>query len=117
MFKFRALSEPAALIAGLVGETLSVCIDDRRRVFATTTPAANLLAFWNLDSAELIKAHRIPAARGVTLTRDRASYVVSCGMPTEQMVLLDAGSLEPRPQQHLVRTLMTGSHIISHSLG
>jgi hypothetical protein len=116
MFRFRTLTEPGSLIGRLAGETLSVCIDDRHRVFATTTPAAGVLAFWNLDSGKLIRTHSLPAPRGVTLTRDRTSYVVSCGMPVEEMVLVDARTLERRPQQHLAHTLMTGSHIISHSL-
>ena len=50
---FETVASPQEVIARMVGESLSLCIDEGRRVVAVTNPDGNIVTFWDLDGKRL----------------------------------------------------------------
>jgi len=113
----HTLTEPAKLINRLYDESLSVCIHEKNNIVATTTPAGNLLSFWNLDSGELLHYYILQNPRGVELTLDGKYFVVSYGQgePQEAMMLISSDTLEHVSGFDLTHTGITGSHLTAYS--
>lgn len=101
--------QPPDVVSRMLGESLSVCIHPGTRLVAVTNPYGNLLSFWSLDGG-LVEARELPNVRGVALTLDRRSYVVSFG-PAAGLGLLDAASREPVVERDPGRGRFSGSHI------
>ncbi|MCB1743769.1 MAG: DUF1513 domain-containing protein [Gammaproteobacteria bacterium] len=116
--EFRTLSRPKAVVDRLLGETLSVCIHEPTRTVAATTPAGNLLSFWDLDSGTLLRYYELPNPRGVSLGVDGEHFVVSFGLgdPPEALCLISAASLDKVDGFDLSPTGITGSHLTLHVL-
>lgn len=115
---FRTLTEPSGITGSLRGESLSVCIHRPTGVVGATTPAGNLLTFWDMNSGRLKRHYRLPNPRGIELTRDGDHFAVSYGMgnPPEALCLLDAVTLEKVDGYDLAPTGITGSHLLSYTL-
>lgn len=77
--------------ASLKSETLSLCIDEKRHVVATTSPAGNSVTFWNLKTGDLISSLELASPRGIVMTADQRYYVISYGK-TADLVLVDANT-------------------------
>jgi hypothetical protein len=116
--EFRTLREPAEVITRLLGETLSVCIHEATNVVGATTPAGNLLTFWDLGTGRLLRYYLLQNPRGIELTQDGEHFLVSYGFgkPPEALCLFSARSLERIPGYDLAPTGITGSHLISYTL-
>ena len=95
----------------MIGESLSLCIDERRRVVGVTNPDGNIVTFWDLDQKRLVKHLDLPAPRGITRTLDGRSLVLSYGQGT--LVLLDPETLAPRPAPVVATSTLSGSHIFN----
>lgn len=113
--EFTTLSSPQDVVGRMFGETLSLCIDEQRRIVAATTPIANLLTFWNLDTGELVRHYAAHNPRGISLSLDRRHYVLSYEKPP-QLSLLSTETLEQVGGADLMQTGMSGSHILNYSL-
>ena len=113
--EFRTMASPSDVVERLFGETLSLCIDEQRRIVAATTPIANLLTFWNLDTGELVRHYAAHNPRGISLSLDRRHYVLSYEKPP-QLSLLSTETLEQVGGADLMQTGMSGSHILNYSL-
>ena len=114
---FRTIGEPAGFIQSLVGETLSTVINERSRRFATTTPLADTLAFWNLDDGSLARAEYLPQPKGVAMRADGSAYVVSYTYRERALVgQWSARTLRRLPQFDLLDTFISGSHLVRHAL-
>jgi hypothetical protein len=116
--EFLTLKEPADILKRLLGETLSVCIHEPTGVVGATTPAGDLLTFWDLNNGELLRYYELQNPRGIELSRDGEHFVVSfgAGNPPEALSIYDAGSLEKLAGYDLAPTGITGSHLFSYSL-
>lgn len=114
--EMETLTEPAQLPRDLRGEALSVAIHDEAGVATVTHPDSNLVTFWSLRERTLIKTLHLHKPRGVTLTRDRKSFVISGG---EQASLLKVpvATLVPDAQPMIALSYMTGSHIYNWTSG
>jgi hypothetical protein len=113
---FSAIREPSSLTASMLGESLSVCIDENNRVAAVTTPAANLVSFWNLDSGELLHNIEVPMPRGITLTQNGQYYALSYGQSEQERIVSLLHTDDFRPVAgHDMYAHMAGSHIFSYS--
>jgi hypothetical protein len=114
----HTLDEPEDIVQRLQGETLSVCIHETSGVVGATTPAGNLLTFWDLDSGKLLRHVELQNPRGIELSRDGAHFVVSYGFgaPPEALCLFSADSLERIPGYDIAATGITGSHLFSYTL-
>jgi len=111
----ETLQEPADVIAGMLGETLSVAIDDSRHSFATTTPQGDMLAFWDLKTGKLKRAERVPQPKGIVLTPDLRHYVVSYTYRGRALMgFWSAETLRRIPELDLLDTYISGSHLFNH---
>lgn len=108
---FETVASPQEVIARMVGESLSLCIDEGRRVVAVTNPDGNLVTVWDLDGKRLVKHLDLPAPRGLARTQDGGSVALSYGQGT--LVLLDAETLTPSLTPVVASSTLSGSHIFS----
>jgi uncharacterized protein len=93
----------------LKSETLSLCIDEIRGTIAATSPAGNLVTFWNLHSGDLISKLELPNPRGIVMTADHSCYAISSGQDAE-LVLVSAETRTP-VGTHIPRAGYSGSHL------
>jgi len=112
---FTTVASPSDVVERMFGETLSLCIDERRRIVAATTPIANLVTFWNLETGELVRHYAAHNPRGINLSLDGRFFVLSYEKPP-QLSLLSTETLEHVGGADLINTGMSGSHIVSYSL-
>jgi len=112
-----ALDTPPAVVDRLFGETLSVCIDGRRQVFAATTPMGNCVTFWDLEHGSLLRRVALPEPKGVALTLNGSHYVISYNYEGRSLLgLWHADTLERDPAFDLIDTYISGSHLVCHDL-
>ncbi len=108
----RVRREPAEVAARMTGESLSVEAHEPTGVAAVTHSLGTMVSFWSLERLDLVKTIELPRARGVTLTRDGRSFIVSYGVTTE-ITLVDAATLEPVPGSGLSQSFISGSHVFN----
>lgn len=113
--QLRTMSKPGDVTSQLIGETLSVCIDEHHGVVAATTPLANSLTFWDMASTKFLQHISAVNPRGVALTQNGRFFIVSYGKPP-QISLLSSDSLTKAANPDLQLTGMSGSHILSYNL-
>jgi hypothetical protein len=105
--------EPRELTDAMYGETLSVAIHGPTRVVGVTTPLADVVSFWHLDTGALVKKLRVPNPRGIALSLDGTRFVICFGQPP-RAACVEAASLVPSDEPGNQRghlSLVTGSHI------
>ena len=110
---FATLTEPRDVMARMVGETLSLCIDERSSVVAATNPDGNLVTFWDLISRRYVKHLDLPAPRGLTRTLDGEYFVLSYGRESGILTLVSPATLEPVPLHRVDRAPVSGSHLFT----
>jgi hypothetical protein len=103
------VQQPAATVAGMLGETLSIALHEPSGVVAVTNPEGDLLTFWSVRSGELVRAMTLPAPRGVALSLDGTEFWVTIAKPP-QLLRLSATTLEPLGPAY-PHALASGSHI------
>jgi hypothetical protein len=109
--KPERMKKPDKVTRRMLGESLSVCIDAKRRTTACTNPAGDLLTFWDLDERKLRRAVDLEFPRGVALTLDGDAFVVTHGKHAT-LSLFDATSLEPLADASDYGTMrFSGSHV------
>lgn len=108
---FETMSRPQEVVQRMIGESLSLCIDEGRRVVGVTNPDGNIVTFWDLDGKRLVKHLDLPAPRGIARTLDGESLVLSYGQGT--LALLDPETLTPRPTPVVASSTLSGSHIFN----
>lgn len=112
----HTLSDPPAVVQEMLGEALSVSIQDERGVVAVTHPDGNLVTFWSLRDRALLKTLRVTKPRGVTLTRDHRAFIVSAG-DQASLLRVPVDTLEPDAQPLIALSFMTGSHLYNWKAG
>lgn len=109
----RCIDAPAAVVADMLGETLSVVIAGD--LVAATNPAGNHLGLWRLDGTH-VTSLRIPMPRGLTVTADGRELIVGFGA-TGKLARIDLArgraSDDPGNRDGL-QAGTTGSHLFSH---
>jgi hypothetical protein len=99
----------------MLGETLSVALDETRDLVAATNPLGDLLSFWRVDGTSR-GAMSVRAPRGVALTLDRAWLLVShLTERAPRITALDANTLSPTGF-YVDPSFVTGSHLTVHHL-
>jgi hypothetical protein len=109
--RFATMSEPAEVIGRMVGESLSLCIEEKTGVVGVTNPDGNIVTFWDLAQERLVKKLDLPAPRGIAQTLDGEHLVLSYGAGT--LTLLDPRRLEPVPERRIEKSMLSGSHIVA----
>ncbi|MBK8206809.1 MAG: DUF1513 domain-containing protein [Planctomycetes bacterium] len=113
--KMTHASEPADTINKMLGETLSVVIHPERGIAGATNPAGNIVTFWDIKQAKLLKSFELTIARGIALTLDKRHFVVSYGTESD-IVMIRADDLTPVEASRFKPSLVTGSHFITYDL-
>ncbi len=105
---------PGNILNKMVGETLSVCIDNLRNIAAATTPDAGRITFWDLETQQLVHTIKVTHPRGVTMTLDKKNYIFSYDKPDSKLGMVNAETFEP-VQGYDVDIAITGSHLATYS--
>ncbi|MET0553897.1 MAG: DUF1513 domain-containing protein [Vicinamibacteria bacterium] len=108
---FETMDRPQEVVGRMAGESLSLCIDEARRVVAVTNPDGNIVTFWDLDGKRLVKHLDLPAPRGLARTVDGGSVALSYGQGT--LALLDPETMTLAPTPVVASSTLSGSHIFS----
>jgi uncharacterized protein len=110
----ETISSPNEIVSSMTGEALSVIVHDSKNIAAVTHPDGNMITFWSVLDRRLLKHIKIDKPRGVTLTTDEKSFVVSYGTNTNIM-LIDISTLATKTDESMTMTYMSGSHIYNWS--
>ena len=109
------MSAPEDITNQMLGETLSVVIHDERGVVGATTPAGDIVTFWDIRQGKLLKGYNLPMARGISLTLDRKHFVVTYGAETS-VVMIRADDLSLVAESRFSPSGISGSHTIVYDL-
>ncbi len=110
------VTKPNKVIQRMLGETLSVEINEEQRIVLATHPLGDCVSVWKLDDVAFIETLELRGPRGVATTLDGEWYVVS--HLTENNVRLTALSVSTRKPigVHVEPSFTTGSHLFVHDL-
>ncbi len=109
-----SMMQPEAVIKQMTGEALSIAIDEKHNIAAITHPDANMITFWSIDKRELQKAMSVPNPRGVTLSLDGRSFIVSYAINTS-LVLINTKKLTASSDSIMQPSYISGPHIYNWS--
>lgn len=109
------MANPRDVTNQMLGETLSLVIHDELNIAGATTPAGNVVTFWDVKTNTLLKKLDLPMARGIALTLDKKYFAVTYGAKSE-LVLVRAKDQRIVEESRIAPTLLTGSHAISYDL-
>lgn len=112
--KMQSIDNPEKVTQRMQGEALSVAVHEKAGIVAVTHPDGGMVTFWSLRNRTLIKTLEIPYPRGVELTVDETSFVVSYG-PTANLVRISVDTLQPDESSVIESSFITGSHIYNWS--
>lgn len=110
------VQRPEEVVRRMLGETLSVVIDEEARVVLATHPLGNCISIWRLDDAEFLGKLELAGPRGVTLSLDRAWYLVSHLAGRSVRVSAFAAKTYEPIGFHVDPSFITGSHVMVHAL-
>ena len=99
------------IVKKMKAETLSVAIHEPTMTVGATTPAGNLVTFWEFKTGRLIKAFDgdFKKPRGISVTLDGRYFVLTHDEKTN-LILIDAQTLEPVSELKVETSYMAGSH-------
>lgn len=109
-----SMTQPEMVINKLTGEALSIAIDERHNIAAITHPEANMITFWSIDKRELKKAMSVPSPRGITLSLNEKSFIVSYNADTS-LILIDTKNLTADTESIMQPSFISGEHIYNWS--
>lgn len=113
--KLSTMSEPKDLTSRMLGETLSLAIHEPTNVVMATTPMGHVVTCWNLKTQKLVKSFELPHPRGVALSLDKQTFIVSYAAESRLMEI-DAATLTAKEASIFEPSYMSGSHIITYDL-
>lgn len=108
--KLVTLTEPKQIIDQLKSETLSLFIDEKRDLLATTSPVGGLVTFWNIKSGRFISSVDLPSPRGLILSKDRKYFLISCDQDA-RLVFINAETLKVAKDLTIPKAGFSGSHL------
>jgi hypothetical protein len=85
----------------MIGETLSLAIDEPSGTVGVTNPYGDVLTFWNFKTGKFLKSFSLVRPRAIALSRDRRFFVVAHGndpelgyFSTDKLALDDSRTLK-----------------------
>ncbi|GJM17720.1 MAG: hypothetical protein DHS20C13_30470 [Thermodesulfobacteriota bacterium] len=110
----KTISSPNEVVQSMTGEALSVVIHSAKNIAAVTHPDGNMVTFWSVSDRQLVSMIQLEKPRGVTLTMDEKTFVISYGVNTNIM-LVDVDTLTTKTDETITLTYLSGSHIYNWS--
>lgn len=108
------MSQPEAVIQQMAGQALSIAIDNKRNIAAVTHPEGNMVTFWSLENVTLIKAMSVAQPRGITLSLDGRSFIVSYDR-NSRLVQINSKDLTADTRSVIQPSYITGTHLYNWS--
>lgn len=114
----RTVTEPEEVVHRMLGEALSVVIDEADGTVGCTHPDGGQVSLWNLYSGALVRAYRnFIEPRGISMTLDGRHFVVS----HQDGGVVCLSLIDRETREHVVGfsvkpSMTSGSHIITHDL-
>ena len=112
--KLITMNNPQPITSTIFGEALSVAIEPIQRIAAVTHPSGNLITFWSIDKNSFLNAISLPHARGVVLSTDGRSFIITYGKQASLMQV-NVNSLLPIINSEIKNTYISGSHLYNIS--
>jgi len=109
-----SMTKPEAFIDRMIGEALSIAIDNKRNIAAITHPYSNMVSFWSIDKGELLKAMSVPQPRGITTSLDGKSFILSYHKNTS-IILLNTSNFTAHTDSIMQPSYISGEHIYNWS--
>jgi hypothetical protein len=112
----HTIARPHNVTSRMVGETLSVAINERDRTVLATHPLGDCVSVWRLDDASFVELYETYNPRGIALTLDKAWTLIS--HTTEDSVRITVLCAESRRPigVHVDPSFTSGSHLFVHDL-
>ena len=110
----ESIANPVGVTQRMKGEALSVAIHPDSGLAAVTHPDGNMVTIWSLHDRKLVKVIELEKARGVELTSDMKSFIVSYGAKAS-LIQISVATLEPDNGSIIKDSLISGSHIYNWS--
>lgn len=114
----RTMTEPKDVVGRMLGESLSVVINEADGTVMCTHPLGNQISMWDLVTGELKGATRVfTDPRGIEMTLDKKYYVVSHKQGNAVCLsFMDAVTREQVPGWMVSPSFTSGSHILAYDL-
>lgn len=114
--KLTTLREPRAVVERMLGETLSVVVNEKERVVLATHPLGNCVSCWTLDGGAFLGTLELSGPRGIAMTLDKEWYLVS--HVAGKSVRISAFSEQTRAPVgfYIDPSFTSGSHLFVHDL-
>ncbi len=110
------VQRPEAVVQRMLGETLSVLVNEQDRVALATHPLGNCVSLWRLDDAQLLGTLELAGPRGIALSLDRAWYLVSHLAGRSVRVTAFSTTTHAPVGFHVDPSFISGSHVMIHAL-
>lgn len=110
----QSISLPSDIVNSMKGEALSVIIHNKKDIAAVTHPDGNMVTFWSVKDRTLLNHIKIEKPRGVTLTNNEKTFLISYGQDTN-LISIDVDSMTVNSNALMKYTYLTGSHIYNWS--
>lgn len=111
----HTLEAPAAVTARMLGETLSVAVDEKNGVVAATNPDGNIVTFWDLFKQRFLGSLDMVAPRGVLLSADGQYFAIS-NQRIPVLSFISTKTLRSEGRKDAPDVALTGSHLYRHRL-
>ena len=108
---FVTMADPEDVVSRMVGESLSLCFVEDRKVVGVTNPDGNMVTFWDMKEQRFAKKLDLPAPRGLTRTLDGSHLVLSYGQGS--LTLISPDTLDPVPRHGVAKSELSGSHVFT----
>ncbi|MFO0663329.1 MAG: DUF1513 domain-containing protein [Polyangiaceae bacterium] len=109
--KCERMKLPKATVARMLGESLSVAIDEDSGIACVTNPHGNIVTFWDVSKRKLVRSLDLEFPRGVALTRNGKSFVISVGKAPPTLLEVDIATFAQAPFAGAPSGVMSGSHL------
>jgi hypothetical protein len=115
--KFKTMVTPAAVTGAMKGETLSLCMNHKKKLVAATNPygsPAGLITFWNYETQKYETKIEINQPRGVAMTLDKSWWVITFGKKSPGVILVSTKTNKLDKKPIMFAAASQGSHVYIH---
>lgn len=110
------IKRPHNVVGRMIGETLSVAINDRDRTVLATHPLGDCVSVWRIDDASFVELVETYNPRGLAMTLDGDWYLLSHTTESSvRITILDTATRRPTGL-HIDPSFTSGSHLFVHDL-
>ena len=110
------VKEPASVVQRMLGETLSVFVNETDRVVLATHPLGNCVSMWQLDDGAFLGTIELSGPRGITMSLDRSWYLISHVAGSSVRLTAYSAATRKPVGFHVDPSFTSGSHVFAHAM-